>query len=69
MLKNTEILCRYCLEEVDLLVASGGAAEVLPAPLSCPQPLLRTPPPSLLVFCFIGFAEMGATSTASGRRR
>jgi len=44
-------------------------AEVLPVSLSCPLPLLRTQPPSLLVCCFIVLvlAEMGATRTASGR--
>ena len=57
---------RCCLEKVDLLMA-GGAAEVLPVSLSCPLPLLRTRPPSLLVCCFFVFVEMGATSTASGR--
>jgi hypothetical protein len=46
---------------------AGGAAEVLPAPLTCPLPLLRTHPPSLLVCCFMVFAEVGATSTASRR--
>jgi hypothetical protein len=45
----------------------GGAVEVLLVSLSCPLPLLRTPPPSLLVCCFFVFAGMGATSTASGR--
>jgi hypothetical protein len=60
-------LGRCCLGKVDLLVA-GGAAEVLPVPLNCPLPLLRTYPPSLLVCCFLVFAEIGATSsTASGR--
>ena len=47
--------------------ASGSAAEVLPLPLSCPLPLLRTHPPSLLDSCILVFAEMGATSTASRR--
>jgi len=39
---------------------AGGAAEVLPAvPLtSCPLPLLRTHPSSLLVCCFLVFVEM-----------
>ena len=59
-------LGRCCLEKVDLLMA-GGAAEVLPVSLSCPLPLLRTRPPSLLVCCFFVFTEMGANSTASGR--
>ena len=36
---------RCCLEKVDLLVAAGSAAEVLPLSLSCPLPILRTPPP------------------------
>jgi len=60
------LMGRCYLEKVDLLVA-GGAAEVLPFPLNYPLPLLRTHPPSLLVccFCFLVFAEMGATSTAS----
>jgi len=45
---------------------------VLLVSLSCPLPLLRTHPPSLLrarpvVCCFFVFAKMGATSTASGR--
>jgi hypothetical protein len=39
---------------------AGGAAEMLPVPLDCPLPLLRTHPPSLLVCCFLVFAEMGA---------
>jgi hypothetical protein len=60
-------LGRCCLERVDLLVAADGAVEVLLVSLSCPLPLLRTRPPSLLVCCFFDFAEMGATSTASGR--
>jgi hypothetical protein len=46
---------------------AGGDAEVLPVSLSCPLPLLRTHSPPLLVCCFIVFAEMGATSTISGR--
>ena len=46
---------------------AGGAAELLPVPLNCPLPLLRTHPPSLLVCCFLVFTEMGATSTAFGR--
>jgi len=54
-------LGRCCLGKVDLLVA-GGAAEVLPLPLSCPLPLIKTHPPSLLVCCFLVFVEMGATS-------
>ena len=53
-----------CLEKVDLLVAAGGAVEVLPVSLSCPLPLLRAHPPSLLVCCFFVFAE---TNTASER--
>jgi len=44
-------LGRCCLGKVDLS-GSGGAVEVLPVPLSCPLPLLRTHPPSLLVCCF-----------------
>ena len=63
-------LGRCCLGKVDLLVAVGDAVEVLPVSLSCPLPLLRTRPPSLLVCCFLVFAEMvGATSTAFGRRQ
>jgi len=46
---------------------AGGAVEVLLVSLNCPLPLLRTHPPSWLVCCFLVFAEMGATSTASGR--
>jgi len=45
---------------------SGGAVEVLLVSFSCPLPLIRTQPPSLLLCCFFVFAEMGATSTASG---
>jgi hypothetical protein len=48
-------------------VEAGSAAEVLPFSLNNPLPLLRTHPPSLLVCCFFVLAEMGATSTASGR--
>ena len=55
-----------CLGKVDLLMA-GGAAEVLLISRSCPLPLLRSHSPLLLFFCFLVFAEMGATSTASGR--
>jgi hypothetical protein len=57
-LKNAEIF-GLALGRVDLLMA-GGAAEVLPFSLSCPLPLLRTHPPSLLVCCFFDLAEMGA---------
>jgi len=46
---------------------AGGATKLLLASLSCPLPVLRTHPPSLLVCCFFVSAEMGATSTASGR--
>ena len=60
-------LGRCYLGKVNLLVA-GGAAELLPVPLSsCPLPFLRTHPPSLLVCCFFVSSEMGATITASGR--
>ena len=56
-----------CLGKVDLLMA-GGAADVLLSSLSCPLPLLRTQPPSImLVRCFFIFVETGATSTASGQ--
>jgi hypothetical protein len=44
---------------------AGGADEVPLVFLSCPLPLLRTPPPSSLVLIFFVFVEMGATSTAS----
>ena len=57
---------RCCLGKVDLLMA-GRAAEVLLVSLSCPLPLLRTHPPSLLVCCIFVFAGMWATSTASGQ--
>jgi hypothetical protein len=60
-------LGQCCLEKVDLSVANGGAAEVLPVSLSSPLPLLITRPPSLLVCYFFISAKMGATSTASGR--
>jgi hypothetical protein len=46
---------------------AGGAAEVLLISRSCPLPLLRSHSPLLLFFCFLVFAEMGATSTASGQ--
>jgi len=46
---------------------AGGAVEMLLVSLRFPLPLLRTRPPSLLVCCLFVFAEMGATSTASGR--
>ena len=46
---------------------AGGAAKAILASLSCPLPLLRTHPPSLLVCCFFVFVEMGPTSTAFGR--
>jgi hypothetical protein len=41
---------------LDLLVAAGGAVKMLPISLSCPLPLLRTPPfiASLLLICFCG---------------
>ena len=48
-------------------MAAGGAVEVLPVSLSCPLPLLRTRPPSLLACCCFIFAEIVATSTASRR--
>jgi len=59
-------LGRCCLEKVDLSVVAGGAVELFLVSLSRPLPLLRIRPPSLLVYCFFVFAEMGATSTASG---
>jgi len=43
----------------------GGAAEVLLVSLNCPQPLLKTHPPSILVCCFLVFVEMVPISTAS----
>jgi len=46
---------------------AGGAAGLLPVPLNCPLPLLRSHPPSLLVCCFLVFVEMVATNTASGQ--
>ena len=49
------------------MVAADGAVEVLLVSLSCPLPLLRTRPPSLLVCCLFVFVEMEATSTTSGR--
>jgi len=58
-------LGRCCLGLVALLVA-GSAAGVLPVSLNCPLPLRRTHPPTL-VCCFCVFAEMGVTSTKSGR--
>ena len=58
-------LGRCCLGLVALLVA-GGAAEVLPVSLSCPLPLRRTHPPTL-VCCVCAFTEVGVTSTKSGR--
>ena len=45
---------------------AGGAAEVLPVSLTCPLPLRRTQPPAV-VCCFCVFAEIGVTSTISGR--
>jgi hypothetical protein len=58
-------LGRCCLGLVALLVA-GGAAEVLPVSLNCPLPLRKTHPPTL-VCCFCVLAEVGVTSTISGR--
>ena len=48
------------------LLVAGGAAGVLPLSLSCPLPLRRTHPPAV-VCCFRVFAEIGVTSTISGR--
>jgi hypothetical protein len=45
---------------------AGGAAEVLPVSLNCPLPLRRTHSPAV-VCCFRVFAEIGVTSTKSGR--
>jgi len=58
-------LGRCCLGLVALLVA-GGAAGVLPVSLNCPLPLRRTHPPAVFC-CFRVFAEIGVTSTKSGR--
>ena len=66
-LENVEIFGLVLSGESYLLVAAGGAIEVLPVSLSCPLPLLRTRPPSSLVCCFFVFVVMGATSTTSGR--
>jgi len=58
-------LGRCCLGLVALLVA-GGAAGVLRVSLSCPLPHRRTHPPAVVCrFCV--FAEIGVTSTISGR--
>jgi hypothetical protein len=46
---------------------AGDAAEVLPVSLDCLLPLRSTHPPTLIVCCFLVFAEMGATNTASRR--
>jgi len=46
---------------------AGGTVKVLLVSLSCPLPLLRTHPPSLLVCCFLVLAGIGATNTAPGR--
>ena len=62
-------LGRCCLGRVDLLVAAGGATEVLPFSLSCPLPLLRThPTSSLLLFCFsVGGSNQYSFWTAGGQ--
>ena len=48
--------------------SAGGwqSAGVFPVSLSCPLPLRRTHPPAV-VCCFCVFAEIGVTSTISGR--
>jgi hypothetical protein len=48
-----------------ILVVAGSAAEMLPVSFSFLLPLQRTHPP--LFCCLRILAEMGATSTASGR--
>ena len=53
-------------ERLMALLVAGGAAGVLPVSLSCPLPLRRTHPPAV-VCCFRVFAEVGVTSTISGR--
>ena len=64
-LENAEIFGSVLSKKVNLLVAAGGAVEVLPVSLSCPLPLLRAHPPSLLVCCFFVLAEMGPTSSTA----
>ena len=59
-------LGRCCLEKGDLLMAGGPAKKLLVTPI-CPLPLQNIHPPPLLVCCFFVSAEVGATSTASGR--
>jgi len=53
---------RCCFRKVDLLVAGGVAAMLS---LTCPLPP-RTRPP-LFVICYFVFAQLKATSTASGQ--
>ena len=65
-LENVEIFGLVLSGESYLLVAAGGAVEVLLVSLSCPLPLLGTHFPSLLVCCFFVFAEMGDIRTAGG---
>jgi hypothetical protein len=65
-LENTEIFGSVLSGEGGS-VSGGGAAEVIPFFLSCPLPLQRTHPPSLLVCCFFVLGEMGPASTASKR--
>jgi hypothetical protein len=64
-LKNSEIFGSVLFGEGGSALADG-AAEVILLSFSCPLPLLRTHPPSLLVCCCFVFVEMGA-STASGQ--
>jgi hypothetical protein len=67
-LEKLRSLGRCCLEKVDLLVAVGGAVDVLPVSLNYyPLPLPKTQPPSLLVCCFFVFAEMNSIWTAGGK--
>jgi hypothetical protein len=59
-LENAEIFGSVLSGELDLLVAAGGAAEMLPVSLSCPLPLLSTHPLPLLVCCFSVFCGDGS---------
>ena len=59
-------LGRCCLGLLALLVAGGAAGMLLAVSLSCPLPTRRTHPPAV-VCCFRAFAEIGVTSTKSGR--
>ena len=61
-LKNLESFESVLFGGVDLLMA-GGAANLLLVFFSCPMPLLRIHPLSLLACRFFVLAEIGATST------